>query len=209
MDINCRINTDPGRATEMKVLILDAVSATDTFSSDASMGRTIENEFLKAGWGVHTIAVAEMDISPCRGCFQCWVRTPGICVISDAGRAVAEAWMQSDVVVLFTPLTFGGYSSSLKKAIDRVIPILSPFFMKIRGEVHHKPRYEKYPALVGIGVLPCRDAESAALFSHIIERHSTNAHSPWHRAFILSGDRECRGVGDIIGPIAARGQEAA
>ena len=193
----------------MKVLILDAVSATDTSPSDTKMGRIIENEYLKAGWGVRTIAVTQMDISPCRGCFQCWVRTPGICVIDDAGRSVAEAWMQSDVVVLFTPVTFGGYSASLKKAIDRVIPILSPFFMKIRGEVHHKPRYEKYPALVGIGVLPCRDDESSALFLRIIERHATNANSPWHRAFVLSGDQECRGVGDIIGPIAAREQEAA
>ncbi len=193
----------------MKVLILDAVSATDTSPSDAKMGRIIENEYLKASWGVRTIAVPEMDISPCRGCFQCWVRTPGICVIDDAGRAVAEAWIRSDVVVLFTPVTFGGYSAILKKAIDRVIPILSPFFMKIRGEVHHKPRYEKYPALIGIGVLPYRDDESAALFSRIIERHATNAHSPWHRAFVLSGDQGCRGVGDIIGPIAARKREAA
>ena len=116
--------------------------------------------------------------------------------------------MQSDVVMLVTPVTFGGYSATLKRAVDRVIPILSPYFMKIRGEVHHKPRYEKYPALVGIGLLPCRDNESAALFSHIIERHATNAHCPWHRAFVLSGDQECRGVGDIIGPMAARAQEA-
>ena len=193
----------------MKVLILDAVSATDTPAPSAKMGRIIENEYLKAGWGVRTIAVSEMDIAPCRGCFQCWVRTPGICVIDDAGRAVAEAWMQSDAVVLLTPVTFGGYSAALKKAIDRVIPILSPFFMKIRGEVHHKPRYDKYPALVGLGVLSRRDDESAALFSRIIERHATNAHSPWHRAFVLSGDRECSGVGDIIGPIAAREREAA
>ena len=193
----------------MKVLILDGVSAAGISSAGAGMGRTIEDEYLQAGWDVRTMAVSEMDISSCRGCFQCWVRTPGICVIDDAGRTVAEAWMQSDVVVLFTPITFGGYSSALKRAIDRVIPILSPFFMKIRGEVHHRPRYEKYPALVGIGALSRQDGESEALFSRIVERHATNAHSPWHRAFILAGDQECRGVADIIGPLAARKQEAA
>lgn len=193
----------------MKALILDAVSATDTPPSAASIGRIIEDEYRKADWGARTIVIPEMDISSCRGCFQCWVRTPGICVINDAGRSVAEAWVQSDVIVLVTPVTFGGYSSVLKRAVDRVIPILSPFFMKIRGEVHHKQRYEKYPALVGIGVLPCRDDESAALFSRIIERHATNAHSPWHHAFVLSGDQECRGVGDIIGPTAACAREAA
>jgi multimeric flavodoxin WrbA len=193
----------------MKVLILDAVSAADTPAPAAKLGRIIENEYRKAGWGVSTIGIAEMDISPCRGCFQCWVGTPGICVIDDAGRDVAEAWMRSDAVVLLTPVTFGGYCAALKKAIDRAIPILSPFFMKIRGEVHHKPRYGKYPALLGIGILSRRDDESAALFSRIIERHATNAHSPWHRAVVLSGEQEWRSADDIIGPIAARVPEAA
>jgi ferredoxin len=193
----------------MKTLILDAMTAAGTPPSAARMGRIIKDEYQKADWGVRTIVIPEMDISPCMGCFQCWVRTPGICVINDAGRSVAEAWMRSDVVVLVTPVTFGGYSADLKRAVDRTIPILSPYFMKIRGEVHHKPRYEKYPALVGIGVLPSRDDESAALFSRIIERHATNAHSPWHQAFVLSGDQECRGVGDIIAPMASVAREAA
>jgi ferredoxin len=193
----------------MKTLILDAVTTTGMPPTVARLGSIIEDECRKADWGVRTIVVPEMDISPCMGCFQCWVRTPGICVIGDAGQSVAGAWMLSDVVVLVTPVTFGGYSAVLKRAVDRVIPILSPYFMKIRGEVHHKPRYEKYPALVGIGVLPSRDDESVALFSRIIERHATNAHSPWHRAFVLCSDQEYRGVGDIIGPMAALAQEAA
>ncbi len=193
----------------MKALILDTVSAQDSPSSARLMGRIIEDEYRKAGMEVKTLRLEDMHIAPCRGCFQCWVRTPGICAIADEGQAVPEAWMQSDVVVLLTPVTFGGYSSVLKKAMDRVIPILSPFFMKIKGEVHHKRRYDKYPAMVGIGVLTARDDEAAALFRRIVERNATNAHTPWHRAFVLAGERECRGVGDIIGPLAARVKEAA
>jgi hypothetical protein len=150
-----------------------------------------------------------MNISPCRGCFQCWVRTPGVCVIDDDGRSVAEAWVRSDLVLLLTPVSFGGYCADVKRAVDRVIPILSPFFMKIRGEVHHKPRYGRYPALAGIGLLSRRDRESASLFSRIIERHATNAHAPWHRSFVLQGDAEFRAVEDIIGPLASPGKEAA
>lgn len=193
----------------MKALIVDAVSATDTPPSAARMSRIIEDEYQKANWGVHTIVISEIDISPCMGCFQCWTRTPGICVINDAGRSVAEAWMQSDVVVFVTPIIFGGYSAALKRAVDRVIPILSPFFMKIRGEVHHKPRYEKYPALVGIGILPRRDDESAAVFSRIIERHATNAHSPWHHVSVLSDNQGYRGVGDIIASMTVGSSRAA
>jgi ferredoxin len=157
----------------MKTLILDAVTTTGMPPTVARLGSIIEDECRKADWGVRTIVVPEMDISPCMGCFQCWVRTPGICVIGDAGQSVAGAWMLSDVVVLVTPVTFGGYSAVLKR------------------------------------VLPSRDDESVALFSRIIERHATNAHSPWHRAFVLCSDQEYRGVGDIIGPMAALAQEAA
>jgi len=188
---------------------MDAVFSADTPLSAEGVVRIIEDEYRKADWNVRTMVIPKMDISPCMGCFQCWVRTPGICVINDEGRSVAEAWMQNDVVVLVTPLSFGGYCAALKSAVDRALPILSPFFMKISGEVHHKPRYEKYPALVGVGILPCRDDESAALFSRIIERHATNAHSPWHHAFVLSGDQECDGVSDTIGAMAARTSEAA
>ncbi|MHA2001037.1 MAG: hypothetical protein ACTSVU_02975 [Promethearchaeota archaeon] len=54
-------------------------------------------------------------------------------------------------MIYFTPITFGGYSSTLKKALDRQICILSPYFRKVNGEIHHKKRYNKYPSLIGIG----------------------------------------------------------
>jgi multimeric flavodoxin WrbA len=45
--------------------------------------------------------------------------TPGECVIKDAGCDVARDVSHSDLVILLTPMSFGGYSSELKKAVDR------------------------------------------------------------------------------------------
>ena len=79
--------------------------------------------------------------------FGCWVKTPGQCVQDDPAREVARACARADLVVLFTPVTFGGYSSELKKAIDRSIPNLSPIFIRIRGETHHPCRYASRASL--------------------------------------------------------------
>ena len=78
---------------------------------------------------------------------------PGRRRTHDAGPDVARTFINSDVVYLLTPVTFGGYSSELKKALDRIIGLASPFFVRIDGEFHHKTRYERYPRLVVIGVV--------------------------------------------------------
>lgn len=39
-----------------------------------------------------------------------------------------------------------------KKGLDRLIGLVSPFFTKIAGETHHRPRYDRYPALLAVGV---------------------------------------------------------
>lgn len=98
----------------------------------------------------------EQKIAYCLGCFECWTKTPGRCRIADDGQAIAQAIIHSDLVIYLTPITFGGYSSALKMAVDRTICLISPFFTKINGEVHHRKRYAHYPSLLGIGLLPPR-----------------------------------------------------
>ena len=105
-----------------------------------------------------------MEIRPCIGCFGCWVQTPGECLIDDAARQIAPAIIGSDLVIYLTPVTFGGYSSELKKALDRCICLILPFFTKIDGEMHHKPRYDRYPGCSGWACCP-RPTRRASAFS--------------------------------------------
>jgi len=127
----------------------------------------------------------DMSIGPCRGCFACWVKTPGICALDDAGRETAQAFAQSDLAVFITPVTFGGYSSELKKAVDRLIPNISPFFMFKDGEIHHRPRYRKKQKLVVIGVLSGDDAQSVETFTTLVRRNAINMHSPYSAALVF------------------------
>lgn len=109
-------------------------------------------------------------------------------MISDAGCDVAKAVIQSGLTVFLTPVAFGGYSSELKKAVDRLIPLISPFFRRVRGEVHHRPRYRRYPLLLGVGLLDHSDPEGEEIFARHIARNAINLRSPAHAAEVLFTD---------------------
>ena len=80
--------------------------------------------------------------APCRGCFGCWIKTPGRCVINDRYSDIASYIAKCDEVVLISPILFGGYCESIKAVIDRFIPYVLPYFRIVGGEMHHKMRYK-------------------------------------------------------------------
>ena len=159
----------------------------------AGVHQIIVDELDRMEWKVESLILHELDIRHCAGCFGCWVQTPGICIIDDAGRDVARAIVQSDLAIYLTPVTFGGYSAQLKKALDRSICIIAPFFTQIAGETHHEPRYERYPRLMGVGVLPQADEESERtrdarrIFTTLVGRNALNMHAPAHVGGVVAG----------------------
>jgi len=166
----------------MEVFLINGLDKKDDALFDL-----ISNHLTERGCTLNTLTPRESNISPCQGCFGCWLRTPGVCVIDDAGRDVAKMFAQNDVMVFLSPVIFGGYSSDLKMAVDRIIPISQPFFMitKTKKGTHHPPRYENRPCLVGIGVVSGHDEESEQIFGSLVERNALNYHSPAHTAGVV------------------------
>jgi multimeric flavodoxin WrbA len=157
-----------------KIVVLDGSA-----SADKDLPRILEVlcQVLKAkGDQVETFCLREMKLAHCLGCFSCWVKTPGICVEADAGREVAKAIVRSDTTVLFTPVTFGGYSPELKKMVDRLVQIASPFFQVDHGEVHHPPRYAHLPRLMVVGVQRQLNTTEAHIFKTLVGRNAINLH---------------------------------
>ena len=147
--------------------------------------QTVSQILKERDWSLDPYLLRKIDIAPCTGCFGCWVRTPGVCVIDDPARGIAEAIIASDLVVYLTPVTFGGYSSELKKALDRTIPLILPFFKLYQGEVHHAPRYPRFPSIAFLGTLPRRDAAQEDLFEDLADRNALNMHPASYEVGIL------------------------
>ena len=151
-------------------------------------GKIATDALRRRDWQVASLALREIDIAPCLGCFGCWIRTPGICVIDDPGRDVARRMVRSDLLVFLTPLTFGGYSSELKKALDRSIPNILPFFRLVKGEVHYAKRYARHPRMLGIGVCSGGpvDPDEEELLETLVHRNAINLHAPASAACVIN-----------------------
>jgi multimeric flavodoxin WrbA len=171
----------------MKALVLNG---SEDEESIVNMVSDYLIDFLRInGNEVNVITLRNENIAGCLGCFGCWLKTPGECVINDAGRALPRKVIQSDMVFLLTPVAFGMYSSGLKRALDRFLcPILLPFFKNINGEIHHAKRYDKYPALIAFGVLPNPDEESENTFKTLVVRNGINLHTTATSSIVYSTD---------------------
>jgi len=141
---------------------------------------------------VKHVPLRDIKIAHCIGCFGCWVKTPGVCVHPDPGREIIQTMIQSEEVILFTPVTYGGYSSTLKIIVDRFIPLILPFFGKYHGETHHTLRYSKYPRFVGIGIQQHDSKQEASVFKTLVGRNAINFHASTFSAevFRVDDDRE-------------------
>ena len=128
------------------------------------------------GWAVDDWRLRDENIAWCSGCFGCWVKTPGVCVHNDAGRDVAARAARSDLLVYLTPVTFGGFSAELKKALDHVIPILQPDLKKTGAATRHPQRYARNHDLLAVGAVPAgrEGGVEARTFRRLVERNSLN-----------------------------------
>ena len=97
----------------MKILVLNGSpkQKSDTFRmADAflkGLNRSHENE-------VHIINVIEKNIAPCRGCFGCWQKQDGHCVIQDDQNKILDLYRTSDLIIWSFPLYCYGMPSHLK-----------------------------------------------------------------------------------------------
>ena len=171
----------------MKALILDGTKSNN--SESTMIFDLMLEELKKLNWEVVSIVLEDKNIEYCTGCFGCWVQTPGECVIKDFEENVVRDMVHSDLIIYLTPIVFGGYSSILKKALDRQIGRVLPYFVKINGEVHHSKRYEKQQSLLSIGLLDKHDSEKEEIFKNLVARNAINMWAPFQRAIIsLKGE---------------------
>jgi len=167
----------------MKILILcDRESLTyENIDLSSHIHKTLE----KSGAKVQIIKLNGDEIKPCLGCFGCWIKSPGQCIMkSDIANKLAMMEIQSDVLVLISKISYGGYSYDIKSFLDRSIPNISPFFEIVEGEMRHKMRYDRFPIIISIGYGNCTKEEELT-FSTLAKRNALNMRPPKHFVIIM------------------------
>ncbi|MDF2840568.1 MAG: hypothetical protein K0Q99_1340 [Clostridia bacterium] len=90
------------------------------------------------------IVACDDTMHHCIGCFGCWTKTPGTCVIRDEYGDMGEQLSKCSEVILLSKCFYGGFSPSVKKAMDRGISYNHPYFVYRNGEMHHRGRYNNH-----------------------------------------------------------------
>jgi multimeric flavodoxin WrbA len=130
----------------------------------------------EAGAETENIFLAEKEVKHCKGCFCCWLNTPGQCVIEDDMAEILSVCEGANIFVLATPLYLDNISSMLKAFMDRTIVKSNPHFQKdANGECRHLKNTETpYPKLVMISNCGFSERSHFQVISHWIKRVALN-----------------------------------
>ncbi len=140
--------------------------------------RSLSERLRVAGHKVREMHLRELDLRDCVGCFGCWVKRPGACVVDDASHSLDAAVISSDLTIWASPLRMGFPSALLKRALDKSIPLIHPYFEVVKGEAHHRARYARYPHL-GLILEPeeTTDDLDVEIVSNVLARTALNLKS--------------------------------
>ena len=88
----------------------------------------------------YLIDLSSQKISHCVGCFGCWVKTPGKCVIRDDATKIYPLIAKSEEVLYVSRVKYGSYDTPMKTMLERAIPVQQAFLRIHHGETHHVQR---------------------------------------------------------------------
>ncbi|MEW6217957.1 MAG: NAD(P)H-dependent oxidoreductase [Thermodesulfobacteriota bacterium] len=91
------------------------------------------------GVAVEVISLADHAIKPCRGCFSCWIKTPGACILTDDMAGILPRLDAADLVIYAQPLYIFSVPGPMKIFLDRCLPRYQPFLVEGPGGLTRHP----------------------------------------------------------------------
>ena len=170
----------------MRAVLFDGAAGLRDMADPVVAALTPQLEAL--GYTLTRRDLSTLEIPECKGDFGCWTVTPGRCVHPGPHRDLARELIQTDLAVWLTPVTFGGYSSALKKQLDHCIPLISPLMTTVDGETHHEPRYDRFPKLLVIGLMQTPASNEVRVLARLVQRNALNMYAPRFASPVLTRD---------------------
>jgi multimeric flavodoxin WrbA len=132
----------------------------------------------EAGAETENIFLAKQKIKPCLGCFCCWVKTTGECVIKDDMAELRSKYVAADIVVFATPLYVDNVTGIMKNFMDRLVPLADPYFEKDEnGQYRHVKGFDKIQKIAVISNCGFPEQEHFQVLRLLFKRIARNFHS--------------------------------
>lgn len=159
----------------MKIVLING-SPRGRISNTQIMAEAFLQGAHETGAKTMSVFLADKKIQHCRGCFSCWLKTPGSCVINDDMSNILSDADGADVLVLASPLYFDTISGMLKVFMDRLVVKGDPHFTKTdTGESRHwKKSGEKTPQLLMMSNCGFPERSQFQALSHWVQRAALN-----------------------------------
>lgn len=102
----------------------------------------------EAGAEVENVFLVKQQIRECLGCFACWTRAPYECRQRDDMPELLKKVEASNLVIFATPVYVDNVTGLMKTFMDRLIPLVSPYFEKDpEGEYRHQRKLARVPEI--------------------------------------------------------------
>ena len=102
----------------MKIVVINSSPHSDSESTSKYLAQRFTEGAKSAGHEVFTFDADKEDTHPCKGCDKCGMNGP--CIFKDAIETkLMPQMLETDLLVLVTPLYYFGMSAQLKIIVDR------------------------------------------------------------------------------------------
>lgn len=170
----------------MSIVILDGME------SEHGISNALKDRSEKRGEKYFHFNLREMNMLPCRSCGACAFKSPGKCVVQDDMHRILYEIAKCSKIILLTPIRFGGYSSCLKKAVDKFMSLCLPTYTVKKGHLLHPARYGN-KSLIGIGIHEGDSKDQEQSFKKLVENNALNLQYPY-KVLILKSYQELQEI---------------
>lgn len=161
-----------------------------------NIGKKLRDLLLSRGIETEYISTAGLDIKPCYSCGSCNTKTYLQCCLRDDMDPILRRIIHADTWVLVSPLSWGSYSSSLKKVLDRTCILGDSHYYVKNGELVKGIRCNNR-RLFSIGVKDHCSREERDAFSHLHHENITIMNISG-KALVVDGNSEAASIAEEI-----------